>query len=262
MNFAANLSMLYGRLPLADRFAAAAVDGFGAAEILFPYDQSPKWYAARLQQHGLRLVLVNTPVDAPRYSMGLAAQPGAIAQFRASFEASLDVCRSTGCAAVHVMPGFVDSAFGVEQQRDVFMDNLRWAARQDREIMLHLEPLNQIDVPAYFYHCPQGAVGILDALDEPNIGLQFDFYHVVKQGLDLAGELEKHRHWVRHVQVAGSPQRNEPDLRVDGLLAGFEQLHRSGYPGFVGFEYRPLAHAGVGLEWACPLVENGWARWA
>jgi hypothetical protein len=30
----------------------------------------------------------------------------------------------------------------------------------------------------------------------------------------------------------------------------------------VGFEYRPLDRAGAGLEWARPLVENGWAHWA
>jgi hydroxypyruvate isomerase len=116
-------------------------------------------------------------------------------------------------------------------------------------------------VPAYFYHCPDEAVALLDVLNEPNIGLQFDFYHVVKQGLDLADELHKHRRWVRHVQVAGSPQRNEPDLRLDGLFSGFEALHRSEYHGFVGFEYRPRGAAGAGLEWARPLVDNGWASW-
>ena len=261
MNFAANLSMLYGHLPLADRFAAAAGDGFGAAEILFPYDESPQWYAAQLRKHGLCLVLVNTPIDPPRYSMGMAAQPEAHALFRDSFETALALCRSTGCHAVHVMPGLIDPGLPVQEQRAVFLDNLQWAAQQDREITLHLEPLNQIDVPAYFYHCPDEAVAILGVLNEPNIGLQFDFYHVVKQGLDLTDELQKNRHWVRHVQVAGSPQRDEPDLELNGLLSGFEELHRTGYPGSVGFEYRPRGSVGAGLEWARPLVDNGWASW-
>ena len=35
--FAANLSMLYTEHAFLDRFAAAAQDGFGAVEFLFPY---------------------------------------------------------------------------------------------------------------------------------------------------------------------------------------------------------------------------------
>lgn len=38
LNFAANLSMLYGHLPLLQRPAAAAAAGFTAAEIWWPFD--------------------------------------------------------------------------------------------------------------------------------------------------------------------------------------------------------------------------------
>ena len=36
--FAANLSWLYTDLPFADRFEAAARDGFTAVECMFPYE--------------------------------------------------------------------------------------------------------------------------------------------------------------------------------------------------------------------------------
>ena len=36
--FAANLSLMYTELPFAQRFEAAARDGFRAAEFLFPYE--------------------------------------------------------------------------------------------------------------------------------------------------------------------------------------------------------------------------------
>ncbi|MEC8908487.1 MAG: hydroxypyruvate isomerase, partial [Pseudomonadota bacterium] len=38
MKLTANLSLLYTELPMLERFAAAAEDGFTAVEIQFPYD--------------------------------------------------------------------------------------------------------------------------------------------------------------------------------------------------------------------------------
>jgi len=55
--FAAHLSLMYTELPLLDRFAAAAHDGFRAVELHFPYAFDPREIAARLQDNGLHLVL-------------------------------------------------------------------------------------------------------------------------------------------------------------------------------------------------------------
>ena len=59
--FAAHLSLMYPKLPLLDRFAAAARDGFRAVELHFPYAVDPREIAVRLQDNGLQLVLFNAP---------------------------------------------------------------------------------------------------------------------------------------------------------------------------------------------------------
>ena len=51
--FAANLSMMYTEVDFLDRFGAAATDGFGAVEYLFPYAFDRVELAARLHDHGL-----------------------------------------------------------------------------------------------------------------------------------------------------------------------------------------------------------------
>src|SRR5690606_41298164 len=79
---AANLTLLYGQLPIEARFEAAARDGFRAVEILYPYDRSPAWYAARLREFELELALINTPVDAAAAPVGRAAPRGGPASFR------------------------------------------------------------------------------------------------------------------------------------------------------------------------------------
>lgn len=89
------------------------------------------------------------------------------------------------------------------------------------------------------------------------VGLQFDFYHTVKQGLSLPQQLVSALPLVQHVQVAGSPQRQEPELARE-LIEGFRLLHEFGYRGFVGCEYRPRDPDTTRPDWATPLIANTW----
>lgn len=248
---AANLTLLYGGLPVEARFEAARADGFNAVEILFPYDHSPQWYADRLAQHGLQLALLNTPIDTTDSRWGYAALPGRQAAFQEGFLKAAEVCEATGCEAVHVMAGCVGG--DNPEARKTLLQNLAWAAGRHPEIRLQLEALNTFDVPGYYYSHPAAVRQVLDAAQGLNAGLQFDFYHVVRQGLGLLRELDEALPYIRHVQVAGSPTRTEPDLARDSLHDGFQCLHEAGYRGYVGYEYRPAGSITEGLRWATPL---------
>lgn len=245
----ANLTLLYGGLPLEERFVAARRDGFNAVEILFPYDEQPEWYAQRLQENGLQLALINTPVDTETARWGRAAVPGQGAHFQRDFERAARVCEVTGCPAIHVMAGAVAPSEH-EVGRSALLDNLSWAAAAYPGLRLQLEALNTFDVPGYFYSDPGRVSDILQSLATASVGMQFDFYHVVRQGLDLPAELERALPWLCYVQVAGSPQRNEPRPDQDGIAQAFARLHEYGYRGHVGYEYRPAADASAGLAWA------------
>ena len=107
MQLAANLSWLYRDLDWGARFEAAARDGFRAAEILLPYEHPPQWYAERLRDAGLALVLINTPIAPGAGRLGWAALPGAQAEFRAALDRARAVAQATGCPALHVMAGHV-----------------------------------------------------------------------------------------------------------------------------------------------------------
>ena len=77
-----------------------------------------------------------------------------------------------------------------------------------------------------------------------------DLYHCQVVEGDLATKIERYLDRVGHVQVAGIPERNEPDvgeLNYDYLLG---MLDRLGYDGWVGCEYRPRAGTTAGLGWA------------
>src|SRR5690606_28871164 len=76
MKIAANLSMLFGELPLAERVMAAKVAGFDGVEIQFPYELPAIRLKELLERADLPLVLINLPAgDLMQGGAGLAAVP-------------------------------------------------------------------------------------------------------------------------------------------------------------------------------------------
>ncbi|KCV56957.1 xylose isomerase-like TIM barrel domain protein [Bordetella bronchiseptica E014] len=249
MKLAANLTLLYPGLPLAARMAAAREDGFAGVEILFPYDLPPEQLAAQLREHGLALALVNTPLG-PAGEKGLACVPGREADFAAALDQALAVCRATGCRIVHAMAGMPPAPAGMDECRATLIGNLQRAAPRAAQagVTLTLEPLNRADMPGYFYYLPEQAADIIRAVDHPNVGLQFDIYHNLREGLDPHAELRRVLPLVRHVQFAGPDGRHEPDPASPPVAATLRLLAQSGYGGWVGCEYTPRGLASAGLK--------------
>lgn len=261
MRLAANLTWLYAHLPLAERFDAAARDGFEAVEVLLPYDATPAWYAAAARQAGLQWALFNTPVGEGPGRLGWAAVPGAEAEFAQVFARALAVADATGCRSIHVMAGHV-AAHDPAACQATLLANLEHALREaePRGLTLCLEALNRQDMPGYHYHLPEQTLAIVQHFDTPSLQLQLDFYHCVKEGLDPRAVVQRAAGRIGHAQIAGAPDRYEPDLAQHHLLDGLALLHASGYDGYLGCEYRPRALPAAGLGWAAPAREQGWIR--
>lgn len=259
LQLAANLDWLYGALAPDERMAAAAADGFAGVEMFAPYAHASAWYADALRSHGLQLVLINTPFrpNSPG-RLGWAAVPGAQAEFRATFAQARAVAEATGCRRIHVMAGYCEG-HAADASQQALRQNLTHAlaAAQADGLTLTLEPLNRADMPGYLYHLPAQVIAILREFDSPHLRLQFDYYHCAKEGLDLSAELAAAREWIGHVQIAGAPDRHEPDLQRDGLLQAVRELPATGYQSWLGCEYRPRTTPAQGLAWAAPLRAEG-----
>src|SRR5690606_35852375 len=159
--------------------------------------------------------------------------------------------------SIHVMAGNRDQHYSHAEQSATLKANLQWAANEWPSLTLHLEGLNQTDVPGYFYARPEHVAHELQQINHSRVGMQFDFYHVVKEGLSPRDQVERSFSYVRHVQIAGAPDRHDPNLQLHGLLAGVRQLSSMGYTGFLGLEYRPATVAREGLHWVQPLADDG-----
>jgi hydroxypyruvate isomerase len=264
--FAANLSMLYNEYDFLDRFAAAAKDGFTAVEYLFPYDFAPTDIAQRLQDNGLQQVLFNAPPgDWNAGERGVACLPGREAEFREGFKRALDYAKVLDCPRIHVMAGLVPVKADLAALRATYLSNLSWAtsaaASAGRDVLI--EPINTRDIPGFYLNRQDVAHAIVQEVGASNLKVQMDLYHCQIVEGDLAMKLRRYLPTgnVGHVQIAGVPQRHEPDLgeiHHDYLFALLDEL---GYQGWIGCEYRPASkEAGgtsAGLGWFKRYVSRG-----
>ena len=248
--FAANVSMLFTELPFLERFAAAKAAGFGAVEFQAHYDFPAADIAERLTSAGLPLVLLNAPMgDLKAGERGFAAQPGREADFDASIGLALRYARALGCKQIHVLAG--RSVGERAAQETLYVANLQRAAGRAAEagVTLLIEPLNLRDNPGYFLTTTGMAIALLDRIDRPNVGLQFDFYHCQISEGDLAQHARNLFGRYPHIQIAGVPGRREPDQGEINYAYLFDLLDELGYPGWIGCEYRPKSGTIAGLGW-------------
>ena len=59
---------------------------------------------------------------------------------------------------------------------------------------------------------------------------------------------------VGHIQIAGVPERHEPDVGELNYPYLFDVLDETGYDGWIGCEYRPRAGTSAGLGWIKPWL--------
>ncbi|NBQ43610.1 MAG: hypothetical protein EBU23_14390 [Mycobacteriaceae bacterium] len=135
--------------------------------------------------------------------------------------------------------------------RQTFVDNLRFAARELKKAGLNLliEPVNTLDIPAFYLHHTVQAASILVEVGEDNAFLQYDIYHAQRMEGELAATLQKYFPLIRHVQLADNPGRNEPGTGEINYPFLFALLDRLGYAGWIGCEYKPAATTEAGLGW-------------
>ena len=271
--FAANLSMMYVDLPFLDRFEAAAKDGFRAVEYLFPYAYAKEELAARLAAHGLQQVLFNAPpggTDAdsiarawdPDGRRGTACLPGHEAEFRAGVQLALDYAHALQCPRIHLMAGLIPHGLDHKAVQATYIANLRWAAAQaaGHGLDVLIEPINTRDIPRFFLNRQDQAHDIIAQVAAPNLKVQMDLYHCQIVEGDVAMKIRQYLPTGRvgHFQIAGVPERHEPDigeLNYPYLFKVIDEVAgQSGWDGWIGCEYRPRLGAqpggtSAGLGW-------------
>ena len=249
--FAANLSMMFTELPFIERFGAAARAGFRAVEYLFPYGYDPAEIRAALDAEGLEQALFNTPPgDWEAGERGFAAVN--TTDFPRHLQTALDYADVIRPKNIHVMSGLAEGA----EARETLIFNLKAACAVMPEQGFVIEPINSRDIPGYFLSRSDQAAAIIAEVDAPNLRLQLDLYHCQIMEGDLTKRIEALAPIIGHVQIAGVPDRHEPDSGETNLPHLISVLERVGYDGYIGCEYRPAGRTEEGLGWFAAFAEQ------
>jgi hydroxypyruvate isomerase len=256
--FAANLSMLYPQYDFLDRFAAAAADGFKAVEFLFPYDYSPQQLKQRLDDNGLVQALFNAPPgDWAAGERGTVSLPGRESEFREGFDRALEYAAVLGTDRSHVMAGLLPDESLRARHHAVYLENLRHATAQAAKVgvTVLLEPINPRDMPGFFLSRQDQAHALCAEVGASNLKVQFDCYHCQIVEGDLSSKLRRDFAGIGHIQIAGVPDRHEPDMGELNYPNLFKLIDELGYTGWIGCEYRPRGDTSQGLAWMKNLAD-------
>jgi hydroxypyruvate isomerase len=262
LRFAANLSIIYGHLPLLERPAAAAADGFTAVETWWPFTSAVPpgaerdAFAAALGDAGVRLVAMNLPEgDMRAGDRGLVSSPRRAGQFQASLETAAGFAARTGCRVLNALYGNREPGTSPACQDEVAMESLVLAARAAHKIgaCIVLEAISAQEAPDYPLHDAAATTAAADAVNAAaglaNTGILLDAYHHGRSGEDVPGLLRRHIRQVMHVQVADDPGRGRPGSGSLDYPAIFGALRELGYDRWIGLEYEPVRDPATDFDW-------------
>jgi hydroxypyruvate isomerase len=260
LRFSLNISILFTEAPFLERFALARQEGFDTVEFWWPAEVSPDEVVAAVRESDLDVALINFDGgDLGVGERGLASDRATEARFRQNVPVALDLARALGCRRLNALAGVRKPRLDESEQRQILMQNIRWAADRAAEhgIDVLIEPINSVDVPGYLLTTTSAVCSFIAEVDRFNVRLQYDCYHAQRSEGNLAATLRARRDLLGHVQIADAPDRHRPgtgEIDVWYLLTLLAEL---GYDGFVGLEYLPIADTRSSLGWLPMAMRQG-----
>jgi hydroxypyruvate isomerase len=258
--FAANLSFLWPDRSLIARLDAAARAGFSAVEFMFPYAEDVPAIEKELKRLKLRLVLFNLPAgDWAGGERGIAVDPRRRAEFRDGIRHAVDIARRLRVPRVNCLVGRQVDTIPVDEQWATLVDNLKTAATafERAGLVLLIEPINTFTVPGFFIRTTAEAFHVQETVAAANLKIQFDVYHAQRMEGNLAHTLRTSIGRIGHVQIADSPDRNQPGTGEINFPYLFRVLDRTDYVGDVGLEYQPTGATDDSFDW---IESMGYSR--
>ncbi len=251
IQFSANLSLLFNENEFLDRFKEAKINGFNSVEFQFPYNFEAQSIKREIDRNNLILSIFNSPPgNFENGERGLACLENRQDDFKKSIMKAISYAKIFQCYKIHVMSGVSNKENDLNAKK-VYIENLKWACDEfdKHNINLLIEPINQRNIPNYFLSSTDQAIEIIDTIERENIYLLFDIYHHQIIRGDVSKYLEKFLQYIGHIQIAGIPNRNEPDQSELDYKYIFKLIERLNYTGFIGCEYNPLRDTVSGLKW-------------
>jgi len=171
-------------------------------------------------------------------------------QFAAAIRETVVVAGRLGASTIIVASGARDEAASAADQCDRAVAALRSALpfAEASGVTLALEGVNTFDHPTMYVNRLDTALSLVEAVGSTALGVVVDFYHASRMNELVAETIGDRVALIRHVQLAGLPNRDEPSAGSAPYLDTVRAFRSGGYDAPIGLEYRPqLASA---ASWA------------
>ena len=251
LNLSANISLLFTENSFLERFGKASENNFQAVEFQFPYEFSPEIIKEKLDKFNLDLSVFNSlPGNFKNGDRGLACLPKRKEEFQRTIIQSIEYAKIIKCKKIHIMSGIQGSKNDLAY-RDTYIENLQWTCDKfsEEDLTVLIEPINSRNIPDYFLSSTDMAIKIIELTAKKNIKLLFDIYHHQIMRGDVTKYLKNIYSYIGHIQIAGIPDRNEPDISEIDYKFIFKIINDLGYKGWIGCEYNPIEDTVSGLSW-------------
>jgi len=260
INVDINVSVLLKEYSFLDRFDWAKRLGFSAVEFYWNREEDPTHIAERVRDADLRVAAFN--FDAGNMAAGdrgLLSDPGRQAELRENVPIAIELADQLGCGNLTALAGNLNPELEREQQLDLIRENLRWICEQASEarITVLVEAINAHDNKLYPFTNTRETVAFLDSVGASNLKYLYDIYHMQRMEGNLAETLRVNIESIGHIQIADSPARHQPGTGEINYRYIFKEIENSGYDGYVGLEYNPLASTEDSLNWLPAECRDG-----
>jgi len=262
-----NLSILFTELPLLNRPAAAAAQGFDAVEFWWPFDtavpadRDVDAFATAVRDAGVQLVGLNFFAgNMPGGDRGLVSWPARSSEFRDNVDVTVGLGSQLGCRAFNALYGNRVDGASTQEQDELGAENLALAAKASSEVgaVVLVEPVS--GAPRYPLRTAAEAVAVLERVRREsgadNLRLLFDVYHLATNADDVDAALASYAEHIGHVQIADAPGRHEPGTGTLDIPHYLDQLAAAGYAGYVGLEYAPSGASAESFGWLPPEARS------
>lgn len=254
LKLAANLTFMFTEVPFLERFARARAAGFRYVEFHNPYPfcERPEGIRDAASRAGVAIIHFNLPGgDWEAGERGIAVLPERTDEFREGLDTTIEVAGRLGCGQLNCPLGYPRPDLPRAPQHQTLIDNLRHAAEATAQagIRLLVEPLNPITHPGYPLVNTAQAVDLQDAVDHPNLLIQYDFYQMQRSEGELIETLRRHLDRIGFVQLADNPGRHEPGTGEINYRYLFAELERMAFDRFISLEYSPSTDTEASLDW-------------
>ncbi len=109
--------------------------------------------------------------------------------------------------------------------------------------------LNHNAVPGFHLVTTKEALRLIEAVNHPNLTMQYDVYHMQIMEGNLIDTMSANISRIGHIQIADNPGRHEPGTGEINFPNVFAAIDKAGYDGWIGCEYVPAGKTEEGLGW-------------